>query len=111
MSNLIIKIAREAGIITYEDTTAHGQSLATRGTNSMQVSVQVVRTQHQEDLGEYFPGHGGGFGRLVLTCELELAEQERGGGWRPQKRPAAVVYPDPSTKSVDQESDQKVQLD
>jgi hypothetical protein len=91
MSNLIIKIAREAGIITYEDTTAHGRSLATRGTGSMQVSVQVVRTQHQED--------------------LELAEQERGGGWRPQKRPAAVVYPDPSTKSVDQESDQKVQLD
>jgi len=46
----------------------------------------------------------------MLTCEVELAEQER-GGWRPQKGPAAVVYPDPSTKSVDQESDQKVPLD
>jgi len=110
MSNLIIKIAREAGIITCEDTTAHGRSLATRGTSSMQVSVQVVRTQHQEDLGESCPGQGVGFGRLVLTCGVELAEVER-GGWRPQKGPAEVVYPDPSTKSVDQESDQKVPLD
>ena len=54
MSNLIIKVAREAGIIVHEDSTAHDQSTGVRGTNTMQVSVQVTRTQHQEDIGEYF---------------------------------------------------------
>ncbi|KAH7103667.1 hypothetical protein BKA62DRAFT_768607 [Auriculariales sp. MPI-PUGE-AT-0066] len=76
MSHLIIKVARETGIIVHEDSTAHADSTAVRGTGTMQVSVQVTRTQHQED--------------------IELAEQSQ-DVWSPQKN--SVPY-DGSTKST-----------
>ncbi|KAH7103672.1 hypothetical protein BKA62DRAFT_48180 [Auriculariales sp. MPI-PUGE-AT-0066] len=80
MSHLIIKVARETGIIHDEDNTRHAESttIPTRraGSGSMQVSVQVLRT-HRED-------------------EIELAEQGE-AVWMPQKGSAPY---DTSTNSI-----------
>ncbi|KAH7103700.1 hypothetical protein BKA62DRAFT_768635 [Auriculariales sp. MPI-PUGE-AT-0066] len=65
MSHLIIKVARETGIIHDEGSTGHAESttIPTRGIGSMRVSVQITRTQQDE---------------------LELAEQGK-AVWAPEK--------------------------
>ena len=51
MSTLIIKVARETGVNVDEDSTTNkADTTGQRGTNSMQVSVQITRTQHREDI-------------------------------------------------------------
>ncbi|KAH7103646.1 hypothetical protein BKA62DRAFT_47323 [Auriculariales sp. MPI-PUGE-AT-0066] len=83
MSHLIIKVARETGIIVNEDSTAHAESTAGAGAGavrtakSMQVSVQVTHTRHQDD--------------------MELSEQQGKTAWSLQK--GSVPY-DASIKST-----------